>query len=177
MWAILLRSALGTYFTGADELFLEHAPLVNSAEIIAHVVLGLGAEELAPCHALSGDRFTIGFCGVVAREARGLTVQRLVWPSGDPELRRRTPRRRGRLRGGGHGRRPGGGGLCQVIRLVLTVGRTLRLYLREPELAERTVHLTGDLSRNIGPDLLEQSRAHVDEQPGITTAELDPRDL
>ncbi|EON25004.1 hypothetical protein CF8_0903 [Nocardioides sp. CF8] len=69
LWANLLRSALGTQFTNSDELFLEHTLLVNSAEIIAHLVLGLPAEELSPSTLLSGDQFTIaGLHGVVDRD-------------------------------------------------------------------------------------------------------------
>lgn len=69
LWANLLRSALGTQFTDSDELFLEHTLLVNSAEIIAHLVLGLRAEQLSPSTLLSGDQFTIaGLHGVVDRD-------------------------------------------------------------------------------------------------------------
>jgi len=48
LWVKLLRGALGTQFTDSDGLFLEHTLLVNSAEIIAHLVLGLRAQDLAP---------------------------------------------------------------------------------------------------------------------------------
>lgn len=69
LWADLLRSALGTQFTNSDELFLEHTLLVNSAEVIAHLVLGLDAEELSPQTLLSGDQFTAaGLYGVVDRD-------------------------------------------------------------------------------------------------------------
>lgn len=69
LWANLLRSALGTQFTNSDELFLEHTLLVNSAEIIAHLVLGLDVEQLSPATLLSGDQFTIaGLHGVVDRD-------------------------------------------------------------------------------------------------------------
>jgi SAM-dependent methyltransferase len=69
LWASLLRSALGTQFIDSDELFLEHTLLVNSAEIIAHLVLGLDAEQLSPATLLSGDQFTIaGLHGVVDRD-------------------------------------------------------------------------------------------------------------
>lgn len=69
LWANLLRSALGTQFTNSDELFLEHTLLVNSAEIIAHLVLGLDVERLSPATLLSGDQFTIaGLHGVVDRD-------------------------------------------------------------------------------------------------------------
>ena len=69
LWASLLRSALGTQFTDSDELFLEHTLLVNSAEIIAHLVLGLAAEQLSPSTLLSGDQFTkAGLYGIVDRD-------------------------------------------------------------------------------------------------------------
>lgn len=69
LWADLLKSALGTQFTNSDELFLEHTLLVNSAEIIAHLVLGLNAEELSPATLLSGDQFNrAGIHGVVDRD-------------------------------------------------------------------------------------------------------------
>lgn len=69
LWAKLLRSALGTQFTDDDTLFLEHTLLVNSAEIIAHSVLGLDTAQLAPATLLSGDQFAIaGLHGVVDRD-------------------------------------------------------------------------------------------------------------
>ncbi len=69
LWADLLRSALGTQFPDTDELFLEHTLLVNSAEIIAHLVLGLNVEQLSSATLLSGDQFTIaGLHGVVDRD-------------------------------------------------------------------------------------------------------------
>lgn len=69
LWAKLLRGALGTQFADSDELFLEHTLLVNSAEIIAHLVLGLRAEDLAPATLLSGDQFAVaGLHGVVDRD-------------------------------------------------------------------------------------------------------------
>lgn len=69
LWASLLRSALGTQFTNTDELFLEHTLLVNSAEIIAHLVLGLDAENMSPTTLLAGSQFTTaGLYGVVDRD-------------------------------------------------------------------------------------------------------------
>lgn len=69
LWVKLLRGALGTQFTDSDGLFLEHTLLVNSAEIIAHLVLGLRAQDLAPATLLSGDQFAIaGLHGVVDRD-------------------------------------------------------------------------------------------------------------
>lgn len=69
LWAKLLRGALGTQFADSDELFLDHTLLVNSAEIIAHLVLGLPAEVLPPATLLSGDQFAVaGIYGVVDRD-------------------------------------------------------------------------------------------------------------
>ncbi len=69
LWAKLLRSALGTQFTDDDSLFLEHTLLVNSAEIIAHLVLGLPASEMPAATLLSGEQFAIaGLHGVVDRD-------------------------------------------------------------------------------------------------------------
>jgi SAM-dependent methyltransferase len=66
LWASLLTSALGTQFTDDAELFLEHTLLVNTAEIIAHLVLGLDVEDLQPATLLGGQRFeTAGIHGVV----------------------------------------------------------------------------------------------------------------
>ncbi len=69
LWAKLLRGALGTQFIDSDELFLDHTLLVNSAEIIAHLVLGLPAEKLSPATLLSGDQFAMArIYGVVDRD-------------------------------------------------------------------------------------------------------------
>ncbi|WP_422748876.1 N-6 DNA methylase [Mycobacterium sp. WMMD1722] len=69
LWAKLLTSALGTQFSNTDELFLEHTLLVNSAEIIAHLVLDLKVVEIAPETLLSGDLFiAAGISGVVDRD-------------------------------------------------------------------------------------------------------------
>jgi len=69
LWAKLLRSALGTQFTDDDTLFLEHTLLVNSAEIIAHLVLGLDAARLPAATLLSGGQFaSAGLHGVVDRD-------------------------------------------------------------------------------------------------------------
>lgn len=69
LWAKLLRGALGTQFIDSDELFLDHTLLVNSAEIIAHLVLGLPAEQLSSATLLSGDQFAMArIYGVVDRD-------------------------------------------------------------------------------------------------------------
>ena len=66
LWSRLLTSALGTQFDDSDELFIEHTLLVNSAEIIAHAVLGLPVEGLNPASLLTGTKFDeSGVYGVV----------------------------------------------------------------------------------------------------------------
>lgn len=66
LWARLLTTALGSQFEDSDELFVEHTLLVNSAEIIAHAVLGLPVENLSPASLLSGSKFSEhGIYGVV----------------------------------------------------------------------------------------------------------------
>jgi SAM-dependent methyltransferase len=69
LWSRLLRSALGTQFTDTDELFLEHTLLVNSAEIIAHSVLGLDVTDMQPASLLAGQRFAMAqIYGVVDQD-------------------------------------------------------------------------------------------------------------
>jgi SAM-dependent methyltransferase len=69
LWSRLLRSALGTQFTDTDELFLEHTLLVNSAEIIAHLVLGLDVTDMQPATILAGRRFDLAqIYGVVEED-------------------------------------------------------------------------------------------------------------
>ena len=66
LWARLLTSALGAQFEDSDELFLEHTLLVNSAEVIAHAVVGLDVATLSPASLLSGRQFELaGIAGVV----------------------------------------------------------------------------------------------------------------
>lgn len=69
LWSQLLRSALGTQFTDDDDLFLEHTLLVNSAEIIAHLVLGLDVTDMQPATLLAGQRFALAqIYGVVEED-------------------------------------------------------------------------------------------------------------
>ena len=69
LWSRLLTSALGTQFDDSDDLFIEHTLLVNSAEIIAHAVLGLPVETLNPASLLTGNKFDeSGIYGVVERD-------------------------------------------------------------------------------------------------------------
>ena len=66
LWARLLASALGSQFRDDDELFIEHTLLVNSAEIIAHAVLGLDIKKTSPVSLLTGSAFDeSGIFGVV----------------------------------------------------------------------------------------------------------------
>lgn len=69
LWARLLTSALGTQFEDSDDLFIEHTLLVNSAEIIAHAVLGLHPESITPLALLGGEKFDeSGIYGVVEQD-------------------------------------------------------------------------------------------------------------
>jgi hypothetical protein len=66
LWSKLLTSALGTQFEDTDELFVDHTLLINTSEIIAHAVLGLPIQSLAPMTLLAGDKFDeAGVFGVV----------------------------------------------------------------------------------------------------------------
>lgn len=94
LWSSLLRSALGTQFTDDDELFVEHTLLVNSAEIIAHSVLGLDVAALQPATLLSGQRFdAAGIYGVVERDFFDWVLE----VPGGPEFIRSLGRRLGRF--------------------------------------------------------------------------------
>jgi hypothetical protein len=69
LWSRLLRSALGTQFPDTDDLFLEHTLLVNSAEVIAHLVLGLDVTDMQPATLLGGQRFELAqIYGVVEQD-------------------------------------------------------------------------------------------------------------
>ncbi len=69
LWSKLLTSTLGTQFEDTDSLFVEHTLLVNSAEIIAHAVLGLNLEHVGPNGLLSGEIFEqSGIYGVVEED-------------------------------------------------------------------------------------------------------------
>ncbi|WP_236700426.1 N-6 DNA methylase [Allosalinactinospora lopnorensis] len=57
LWARLLRSALGTQFRDDDALFIEHTLLVNSADVIAHCILGVDVTGLQPATLLLGRTF------------------------------------------------------------------------------------------------------------------------
>ncbi|MGH3632017.1 MAG: N-6 DNA methylase, partial [Sciscionella sp.] len=58
LWAQLLRSALGAQFEDSDALFIEHTLLVNTAEIIAHLVLGIpDVKNTSPATLVLGQLF------------------------------------------------------------------------------------------------------------------------
>ena len=66
LWARLLTTALGTQFDDSDELFVQHTYLVNTAEIIAHALVGFDLTAVAPASLLSGGKFEeSGIVGVV----------------------------------------------------------------------------------------------------------------
>jgi SAM-dependent methyltransferase len=66
LWARLLKTALGTQFEDNDELFVEHTYLVNTAEIIAHALVGFELASINPVSLLSGAMFEeSGISGVV----------------------------------------------------------------------------------------------------------------
>jgi SAM-dependent methyltransferase len=85
LWARLLETALGTQFVDSDELFIEHTLLVNSAEIIAHAVIGLQVADLVPRDVLSGAEFdSAGVYGVVEADFFDWVVE---VPRGDTYIR------------------------------------------------------------------------------------------
>jgi len=66
LWARLLTTALGTQFEDTDELFVEHTYLVNTAEVIAHAIVGFDPSSIVPQSLLSGSKFEeSGITGVV----------------------------------------------------------------------------------------------------------------
>lgn len=66
LWARLLTTALGTQFDDSDDLFVEHTYLVNTAEIIAHAIVGFDLRSVEPASLLSGAQFEeSGITGVV----------------------------------------------------------------------------------------------------------------
>lgn len=85
LWARLLTTALGTNFRDDDELFVEHTLLVNSAEIIAHAVLGLDPKTIGPTSLMSGAKFDeAGIYGVVESDFFDWVVE---VPEGDKYVR------------------------------------------------------------------------------------------
>lgn len=94
LWARLLQTALGTQFEDSDELFVEHTLLVNTAEVVAHAVLGLDLGSIAPQSLLSGAKFNeSGVFGVVEADFFDWVI---AVPRGD-EFVRELARRIGRF--------------------------------------------------------------------------------
>ncbi|MEU4643997.1 N-6 DNA methylase [Micromonospora sp. NPDC023814] len=76
LWAELLDSALGTQFVDDSDLFVEHTLLMNSAYIIAHLVVGIDALELQPHDLITGQRFDKArILGVVEHDFFGWTTE------------------------------------------------------------------------------------------------------
>ncbi|MFJ1543334.1 N-6 DNA methylase [Micromonospora chalcea] len=76
LWAELLDSALGTQFVDDPDLFVEHTLLMNSAHIIAHLVVGIDVAELQPQDLITGQRFDqAGILGVVEHDFFGWTTE------------------------------------------------------------------------------------------------------
>ncbi|WP_211349356.1 N-6 DNA methylase [Micromonospora pisi] len=76
LWAELLDSALGTQFVNDPDLFVEHTLLMNSAHIIAHLVVGIDVMELQPQDLITGQRFDqAGILGVVEHDFFGWTTE------------------------------------------------------------------------------------------------------
>ena len=81
----MLTTALGTQFDDSDELFVEHTFLVNSAEIIAHALVGFDLESISPASLLSGSKFEeSGISGVVEADFFDWVVR---VSGGDPFVR------------------------------------------------------------------------------------------
>src|SRR5262249_21740726 len=86
LWARLLTTALGTQFEDSDELFVEHTYLVNTAEVIAHALVGFDLGSIAPASLLSGSKFEeSGLAGVVEADFFDWVVH---VPGGEPFARR-----------------------------------------------------------------------------------------
>ena len=93
LWSRLLTSALGTHFQDDDKLFIEHTLLVNSAEIIAHALLGLDIEQLAPTSLLFGTKFDeSGIYGVVEQDFFDWTLEITGGPAFVTSLAKRLSR-------------------------------------------------------------------------------------
>jgi SAM-dependent methyltransferase len=134
LWARLLTTALGTQFDDRDELFVEHTYLVNTAEIIAHALVGFDLTSIAPASLLSGGQFEqSGIAGVVEADFFDWVVH---VPGGEPFVRS-LARRVGRFRW----QEVGGDVLKVLYESVITAPTRKRLgeYYTPDWLAERIV--------------------------------------
>jgi SAM-dependent methyltransferase len=137
LWARLLTTALGTQFDDSDELFVEHTYLVNTAEIIAHALVGFDLQSIAPASLLSGTKFEeSGIAGVVEADFFDWVVH---VPGGEPFVRS-LARRVGRF----HWQEVGGDVLKVLYESVITAPTRKRLgeYYTPDWLAERIVSTT-----------------------------------
>src|SRR5947209_8499845 len=134
LWARLLTTALGTQFEDSDELFVEHTYLVNTAEVIAHALVGFDLASIAPASLLSGGKFEeSGIAGVVEADFFDWVVH---VPGGEPFVRS-LARRVGRF----HWQNVGGDVLKVLYESVITAPTRKRLgeYYTPDWLAERMV--------------------------------------
>jgi SAM-dependent methyltransferase len=134
LWARLLTTALGTQFEDNDELFVEHTYLVNTAEVIAHALVGFNLESIPPASLLSGSKFEeSGIAGVVEADFFDWIV---YVPGGEPFVRS-LARRVGRFRW----QEVGGDVLKVLYESVITAPTRKRLgeYYTPDWLAERIV--------------------------------------
>ena len=137
LWAKLLTTALGTQFDDSDELFVEHTYLVNTAEVIAHALVGFDLASLAPASLLSGSKFEeSGITGVVEADFFDWVAH---VPGGDAFIRS-LARRVGRFRW----QEVGGDVLKVLYESVITPPTRKRLgeYYTPDWLAERIVATT-----------------------------------
>ena len=137
LWARLLTTALGTQFDDSDELFVEHTYLVNTAEVIAHALVGFDLKSIAPASLLSGGKFEeSGIAGVVEADFFDWVVH---VPGGEPFVRS-LARRVGRFRW----QEVGGDVLKVLYESVITAPTRKRLgeYYTPDWLAERIVATT-----------------------------------
>jgi SAM-dependent methyltransferase len=137
LWARLLTTALGTQFEDNDELFVEHTYLVNTAEVIAHALVGFNLESISPASLLSGSKFEeSGIAGVVEADFFDWIV---YVPGGEPFVRS-LARRVGRFRW----QEVGGDVLKVLYESVITAPTRKRLgeYYTPDWLAERIVSTT-----------------------------------
>lgn len=139
LWARLLTTALGTQFEDSDELFVDHTYLVNTAEVIAHAIVGFDLQSVAPTSLLSGSKFEeSGIAGVVEADFFDWVVH---VPGGESFVRS-LARRVGRFRW----QEVGGDVLKVLYESVITPVTRKRLgeYYTPDWLAERMVSVTVD---------------------------------
>jgi hypothetical protein len=137
LWARLLTTALGTQFEDSDELFVEHTYLVNTAEVIAHALVGFDLKSISPASLLGGSKFEeSGIGGVVEADFFDWVAH---VPGGESFVRS-LARRVGRFRW----QEVGGDVLKVLYESVITAPTRKRLgeYYTPDWLAERMVSAT-----------------------------------